>query len=208
MAGLEGLVRPFQSPGIINDKKLVVTRVTKVATERAIITWGSPGGSPETKQVGIKVTVKGDDVKKSFKEKSRKTTDIKVTNPDNPDNWVQVRRIDEMQMTRPKPFEDKVTGQPTDVPPGNQKGGILYTPSSTGTTTSTTTSSASSSGFADGKDGTTISKTDVSGATTTFVNGNTNVSEVSNAGVAFVAEKRTEEITLKFDWSSDQGIPA
>lgn len=202
MPSLEQVVRPFQSPGVINDKKVRVTRVLKVATERAIITWGAAGDAPETKQVGIKVTVKGADVQKPYKEKSRKTTDVDVTNPDDTSQKVTVRRIDEIQFTRPKPFSDNKTGQPTNTTPANQ-GTSLSTPPA-----SLSTSSANSSKFNDGSTGTTISKTDSSGGTTTFVDDNTNVTATSNAGTAVTtAEKRIETDTFTLKWD-DTGAGA
>lgn len=196
MPPLDQIVRPFQSPGIINDKKRIVTRVLKVTTDRALITWGSAGDAPETKQVGAKVTIKGDDVKKAFKEKSRKTTDVDVTNPDDSSQKVTVQRIDEIQFQRPRPFADNKTGQPTDVPPGEQKtGGSLTTPTT-------------SSKFNDGSTGTTITKTDSSGSSTTFVNENTNVTAKSNAGTVTTAPKKRKEYdTFTLNWD-DTGAGA
>lgn len=198
MPSLEPVVRPFQSPGIINDKKVRVTRVLKVTTERAIITWGSAGDAPETKQVGIKVTVKGVDVQKPYSEKSRKTTDIRVENPNDSSQYVMVRRIDEIKFTRHKPFSDNLSGQPTDVPPANQSSRLNSPPPSTSTNTGTPVSSR----FNDGSTGTTTTKTDGTGGTTTFVDGNTNVTATSNAGTSVTtAEKRTETETFTLKWN-------
>lgn len=204
---LEQIVRgPWQPLGTINDKKIVVTRVTKVTTDRAIIAWGSPGSAPETKQTGIRVIVKGVDVKKGFTEKDRKTTDIRVENPDDASQNVNVRRINEIRFSRPKPFADNQSGQPTDVPPGNQKGKLVSPPGAPSQSGLTVPSVISGPGFSDGSLGTTISSTDA-GASATPVNGNPNTTLASNAGaVTGAPEKRNEVETFVLKWDDTGSV--
>lgn len=187
MSILEQIVRPFESPKVINDKKTKITKVKNLASDRAIIRWGSAGEAPETKQIGIKVIVKGQDVKKAFTQVSKKTTDIRIENPSDASQFVEVRRIDEIKFRRPKPFVDKRTGQPSNIAPG------LQTPDVSAT-------AGSKSNFSDGSTGTTSVKSD-SGITTTFVNGNTNAVAESTAGTTTtLAEKHTETSTFILKW--------
>lgn len=189
MPSLEQIVRPFQSPGVINDKKTRVTRVKVVNTQRAIIRWGSAGDGPETMQVGLKIIVKGTDVKKAFTEVSRKTTPVRIENPDDSSQFVTAQRIDEVKFTRPKPFSDNKSGQPTNTPPGNQSGPGSGSGLISGGAASTTTMVKSSSAFSSSP-----------------VNGNPNVTDSSTAGtVTTAAEKKTE--TSTFIMKSDDAPP-
>lgn len=187
MSNLEQLVRPFQSRGIINDKKTRVTRVKSVGTEKAIIRWGSAGDSPETRQVGAKVDIKGSDVKKAYTQLDKKTTNIRVENPDDSNQFVITQRIDEIRFQRPKPYEDNQTGQPTNVPPGNQPSRLVQPETNV-------------SSFSDGSTGTTITKTD-STAVAQNINGNPNAIGTSTAGgVSSVPSERTETDTFVLKW--------
>lgn len=187
MPNLEQIVRPFQSPGVINDKKTRVTRVKNVGKEKAIIRWGSAGDAPETRQVGLKVTVKGQDVKKAFKQTGKKTTDVRVENPDDSSQFVVVKRIDEITFQRPKPFVNNKTGQPSNIAPGNQS-------------PAAGSQSIVASNFSDGSKGTTITKSD-SSAVAQNVNGNANATETLTAGtITTAAEGRKEMETFSFNW--------
>lgn len=87
---MERIVRPFQSPTFINDKKLI-TKLPKVSkTGGSVLEWGGPGAPPTIASLGFN-TKKG----KDYTEKERTVTPYKVVNPNSPnDQYIMEERID------------------------------------------------------------------------------------------------------------------
>ena len=86
----EQIVRPFQTTTTIVDRQITVTKPNKVALQKAILVWGAVGQAPTMS--GLSFTVKDPDNK--FKETSRKTTDHRIQNPNDPNQYVVAQSID------------------------------------------------------------------------------------------------------------------
>lgn len=111
MSDMEQIVRPFQSPNTINDKQ-TITILPKVAkSSNNVLEWGAPGAPPTI--TGLNFSVNQND--KTYTEKSRKTSDIQVTNSSDPSQSVTVRRINEVAFsikdTLPTPGGGSSAGQ-------------------------------------------------------------------------------------------------
>lgn len=97
MPNMEQIVRPFQTTTTIVNRRSNVTKPTKVAPQKAIITWGAEGQAPVSQ--GITINVKNTDNK--YQETSRKTTDVRVENPDDSNQFVIEQRVDKVTFTKP-----------------------------------------------------------------------------------------------------------
>ena len=92
---MEQLVRPFQQPAVIATLRIHSVR-DKVTVDPAIITWGAVGKLPEAIQQTDEfdgINFKIGECDDSNTELSRETSDIRVQNPDDPTQYVMVRRI-------------------------------------------------------------------------------------------------------------------
>ncbi len=87
---MEHIVRPFQTTTTIVDRQFAVTKPTKVSNQKAILVWGGPGQAP-TIGGGLNFIVKDPDNK--FTEKSRRTTDHRVQNPDDSSQFIVAQEI-------------------------------------------------------------------------------------------------------------------
>lgn len=94
---LEQIVRPFQTTNTIVNRRSLVTKPTKVTPQKAVIVWGAEGQAPETR--GLTINVKNSDNK--YKEQSRKTTDIRIENPDDSSQFIVAQQINNVTFTKP-----------------------------------------------------------------------------------------------------------
>jgi hypothetical protein len=117
MAGLEGIIRPFQTPNSLARRRLVAG--TSVAVTPAIISWGTAGEVPAANQVdeipidqgGAFTVVKHE----HWKEEARKSREYRIVQvlPDgtkNPDNYVDISRPYSMQFKKVDDRADPNTG--------------------------------------------------------------------------------------------------
>lgn len=97
MQSLEQIIRPFQVTDILS-KRRIVSNSTKIETDAAVVEWGRSGDAPaaseiehnaETGDFAFEV-VHCDD---KFSEKDRKFKSIRIEQPDNPENYIMVERI-------------------------------------------------------------------------------------------------------------------
>lgn len=101
---LEQIVRPFEAPLSIVQGR-VVTSSRKQPLEVARVIWGTAGTvSPAVEEKvpepgGFTLTVK--DCDDTWTESGRQTTDQRIENPDDPAQYVMVRRIDKIDFKRP-----------------------------------------------------------------------------------------------------------
>lgn len=91
---LEQVVRPYQSPGR-RYGKLFVQRIQPTPTEpeTAVLNWTAQTNTQADTIPGFKLTI---NYKQLHNEVSRKTTVARVTNPEDPNQYVDVERIDEI----------------------------------------------------------------------------------------------------------------
>lgn len=89
---LEGIVRPFQSPNTLARRRLVAS-ASKIDVGEAVISWGAAGDLPSATQQeedtggsGFQVI----DCNDQYKETSRTTSQKRVENPNDPDQYVIV----------------------------------------------------------------------------------------------------------------------
>jgi len=116
---LEQIIRPFQSPAAIPDKRTVVTRPVVAAPEHAILVWGAAGQAPIIEALNLKVK----NNENTLKEVSRKTTDVRVTNPDDDNQYVMEQRIDKIQFSKkPTLITPSQSGPVPGVDTGNNSG--------------------------------------------------------------------------------------
>lgn len=90
---LEQVVRPFETNSSINDKATPITSVITIPPEQAILTWGAVGQAPDIFSINFFTTKP----KNTHKELSRKSTDVRVQNPDDPNQYLIAQRIDSIQ---------------------------------------------------------------------------------------------------------------
>lgn len=92
---LEQIVRPFQTPTTIADKATPITTPVKAAPQKATLSWGSVGQAPTLFSINYQIEGTG----KRFKEKSRRTTDVRIQNPDDPNQYIIAQRINSIEFT-------------------------------------------------------------------------------------------------------------
>lgn len=104
MAGLEGIIRPFEWPNRLATRRLIAAR-EQVDVTPAILSWGAAGTIPGATQIdepdeesSFSFTVK--DCTEGFQELSRKVTPIRIEQEGVPENFVIFNRIDQMKMKR------------------------------------------------------------------------------------------------------------
>lgn len=97
MPSLEQIIRPFEKPSPFGQLRIVATSI-KAPTQIAHIAWGTVGTLPTAIESGVdgpaigpNFNVKKDD--DQVTEKSRVIEKVKITQEDNPDNFVVVERI-------------------------------------------------------------------------------------------------------------------
>lgn len=97
---LEQIVRPNQSISILSTRALVVDRSAREPVPVARLVWGEAGNLPsEQQQEGPDVK---DQKKTKFthKEIERTTQTVRVKNPDDPDQYVDVKRITKIKFKK------------------------------------------------------------------------------------------------------------
>jgi len=127
---LEQIVRPFQSALAIGTRRVIVVPLDPPDDE-ASISWGVAGelpeaiatenpvtdGDPEAGGIGYQIKSCND----TLQEKARNTEDVRVENPDDPDQYVIIARVKSMTFNK-KP-KNKGFGGTTDWAPIDLFGG-------------------------------------------------------------------------------------
>lgn len=102
--GIEQLVRPFQSPGVLVSRRVVPVR-EDVQVTSAGKRWGQAGPMPVAQPAtvgGIAFEVRNLNNAQEVRTE-RRFTDVRIENPDDPDQYVIVRRTDGMRLNYIKP---------------------------------------------------------------------------------------------------------
>jgi hypothetical protein len=97
---LEYIVRPFQAVPVLTTRRSAITTAVKRSNETPLIVIGAVGQSPDIFSFTLKVI---DPDNKPNKEISRKTTDVRIENPDDKSQFVVAQRIDSIQFSRELP---------------------------------------------------------------------------------------------------------
>lgn len=97
MPNMEQIVRPFQTTSTIVNKRLNVTRPTKLAPQKAIILWGAEGQAPEVR--GLTIDVRNSDNR--YREQSRTTDTIRIENPDDSSQFIITQQMNNVKFTKP-----------------------------------------------------------------------------------------------------------
>lgn len=97
MPNMEQIVRPFQTTATIVNKRSNVTKPTKVTRQKAVIVWGAEGQAGEARGLTLNVT----NTDNKYKEQSRKTTDIRIQNPDDSSQFLIAQQINNVTFTKP-----------------------------------------------------------------------------------------------------------
>lgn len=144
---LEQIIRPFQTAFPQNRDRVIASTV-KQPPEIAQLQWGAAGQLPTATEenppyLNFKVNDPSND--QSLTEKSRTTQTVRVQNPDDPDQFVDVQRIQQIVFKAPKTAQPEsqytsysttataVSGGSTDLggglssTPGSQPGETDYT---------------------------------------------------------------------------------
>lgn len=96
MQTLEQIIRPFQSRDPSATRR-VISNSTKIPDQEAGVEWGNPGDLPKADKVekdeegGMSFTVLTCD--DNFDERNRKFKTIRIEQPDHPENYIMVDRI-------------------------------------------------------------------------------------------------------------------
>lgn len=98
MAGLEGIVRPFQQPDRLLRRR-VIAATEKVDVQPATLTWGAVGRLP-VPQVGVSFALKKD---AEHDEVGRQTQKVRVENPDDPSQYIIVERTKSISFRQKRP---------------------------------------------------------------------------------------------------------
>lgn len=97
-ANLESVVRPHQSPLTVQARaKIAVPPSVTTDSSSAHICWGQAGTMPTAKSTGTDFTTCND--KNTEVANSRKTDKVKISDPNNSNNYIMVDRANEMQFT-------------------------------------------------------------------------------------------------------------
>jgi hypothetical protein len=123
---LEQIVRPFQTPTTIADKAFPTSRPVSVKVEKVLVSWGAAGQAPD--QGGLNVEVKKGTF--NYAEKSRSTTDVRIENPDDPNQFIIAKRINSIEFTKPSVENQGIAGGAQGVDP-NQSGSSGGAPTTT-----------------------------------------------------------------------------
>jgi sensor domain CHASE-containing protein len=104
MQSIEQIVRPFQSPAVISTRR-IVSNSTKIPTDDVLVEFGAAGDMPAAEKVedaqddgGVNFQVVTCDDK--YSEKDRRFKTVRIENPDNPENYVMVARINEIKFNK------------------------------------------------------------------------------------------------------------
>jgi hypothetical protein len=114
---LEGIVRPFQSPGVTATARIVIA-TEKTPPEPAVLQWGAAGSLAQPVLVQI-ATIKFPNENK-YVEKSRTTETVRVKNKDDPTQFVDVARIKNISFQPTTAMSP--AGSTTLAPPTNPDG--------------------------------------------------------------------------------------
>lgn len=95
---LEQLVRPFQRPDLAPRTRIVVS--TGAGTAPIIIEFGEAGALPTGKQDTFELKLEKE--KEQYKETHRTTRNVRIENPDDPDQYVMVQRPEKMKLDKKK----------------------------------------------------------------------------------------------------------
>ena len=90
-SNFEGIVRPFQEGDVFSGRVLPPVQEI-LSPEDVIVEWGDPS-QLLAKGIGITDLNSG-----NFHEVSRKTSTVRITNPTDSQQYVDVERIDEMRL--------------------------------------------------------------------------------------------------------------
>lgn len=110
---LEQIVRPFQAPTTLAKRRIVASNA-KLDVEPATITWGTAGGLPSAVQkedVQDGSEFKVIDCNDQYQETSRKTEQKRVSNPNNPDDYLIIEltnRVSFLKNEKGRTAADKV----------------------------------------------------------------------------------------------------
>lgn len=104
MQNLEQIIRPFQNTDIL-PKRRIISNSTKISADEVIIEWGATGDVPAASEITHDPTtgdiafevVHCDD---KFDEKNRKFSTVKIEQPDHPENFVMVQRINQITFNK------------------------------------------------------------------------------------------------------------
>lgn len=103
MQNLEQIIRPFQSREILTTRRIISTSL-KIPVQEAGVEWGAAGDMPSAVEVekdeegGMSFNVVDCDDK--FDEKNRKFSTIRIEQPDHPENYVVVERINQITFNK------------------------------------------------------------------------------------------------------------
>lgn len=86
MPALEYVVRPFAAPGALGSTLIPSNPGT--TTDTARVTWGAQATLPTAKTTGINIQTCNEGVE----ETGRTTESVKISQPNNPDNFLMVAR--------------------------------------------------------------------------------------------------------------------
>jgi hypothetical protein len=91
---LEGIIRPFQTPA--GSPRIPIGVVVTKVPDPTIIDWGDPGSLPSPISDVVSVTLEKDEMK----ETQRKERKIRIENPDDPSQYVMVKRPEQMSFDK------------------------------------------------------------------------------------------------------------
>lgn len=89
----ESFVRPYQSPG--SHGRIIIPATPGATTERATLTWGAQCEARiDPKRTGVNVVC----CSNREREMERETTPQRITQADEPENWLDVARATKMKL--------------------------------------------------------------------------------------------------------------
>lgn len=92
----ERIVRPFVAPVVISKQRIAVVPI-KAPDDDPVISFGAAGDLPDSFQTNIGFTIKN---LESYKEVHRKTKTVRIKNPDDNTQHVDVKRIETMTFAK------------------------------------------------------------------------------------------------------------
>jgi hypothetical protein len=98
---IEKLVRPFQAPDLFSRAKIPVVSENKLA-DPIVIVWGDVGEMPSPQSDFIGWTIEH---KETLNEMDRKSDTIRIENPEDPSNYVMVKRAKEVNVAHKYPVQ-------------------------------------------------------------------------------------------------------
>lgn len=132
---LEQIVRPFQTPTAIPSNISPITKPVVVAPQKAVLSWGATGQAPTTVTETFLVN-SGDGHK--FKESKRYVSNVRVENPDDPNQYIVTQRIDSIEFQAIQPGASTSSSNTANTAFGTNYVGTTVSSASSDTSTSTT----------------------------------------------------------------------